>query len=322
MCDKNLSNSRFYEKKFLVDCFKDYKNPEFYKNVDLVLILTPSGFHYKICEFFLKKKINILCEKPLTMTPKKSLELYKLAKKNKTMCGVIFQNRFNPSIQLVKKYVDQKKFGKIVNVSISLLWCRYQDYYNDDWHGTWKNDGGVLNQQLIHHLDIMRWIFGPIKKVNCITTKRLNKLQAEDTAAATVKFHNGSLGTIEATTAARPVDLHASLSVVGEKGTAVISGLAMNEVKIWKFIKQSKKKELKIIKKNSEYVPTGYGVSHIRYLNKVFVDLINNKINPPVDAYEAYLTSNFVHGLYKSSEQQKWIDLSTNPISKYLGYQN
>lgn len=57
LCDKNLSNSRFYEKKFLVDCFKDYKNPEFYKNVDLVLILTPSGFHYKICEFFLKKKL-------------------------------------------------------------------------------------------------------------------------------------------------------------------------------------------------------------------------------------------------------------------------
>jgi len=322
LCDKDLSTSKFYKKNFFVDCFKDYRNPEFYKNVDLILILTPSGSHFKICEFFLKKKINILCEKPLTMTPKKSLKLYKLSKKNKAMCGVIFQNRFNPSIQLVKKYIDQNKFGKLVNISISLLWCRYQDYYNDGWHGTWKNDGGVLNQQLIHHLDIMRWIFGPIKKVNCITTKRLNKLQAEDTAAATIKFHNGSLGTIEATTAARPIDLHASLSIVGEKGTAVISGLAMNKIKVWKFIKQSKKKELEVIKKHSEYVPTGYGVSHIRYLNKTFGNLVNNKIVPPVDAYEAYLTSNFVHGLYKSSEQQKWIDLSTNPISKYLGYQN
>lgn len=322
LCDQNLIAGKFYKKFFLVDCFKDYKNPEFYKNLDLVLILTPSGSHFKICEFFLKKKIHVLCEKPLTMLPEKSLELYKLAKKNKVICGVVFQNRFNPSIQLVKKYVEQNEFGKLVNVSISLLWCRYQNYYNDGWHGKWKNDGGVLNQQLIHHLDIMRWIFGPIKKVNCITTKRLNKLQAEDTAAATVKFNNGSLGIIEATTAARPVDLHASLSIVGEKGTAVISGLAMNEIKIWKFIKQSKKKELEIIKKNSEYVSTGYGVSHIRYLNKTFSDLINNKMIPPVDAYEAYLTSNFVHGLYKSSEKQKWIDLSTNPISKYLGYQN
>ena len=148
------------------------------------------------------------------------------------------------------------KFGKIVNVSISLLWCRYQHYYNDKWHGTWLNDGGVLNQQLIHHLDILRWIFGPINLVNCITTKRLNKLQAEDTAAAIVKFTNGSLCTIEATTAARPIDLHASMSVVGEKGTAVISGVAMNKVKTWKFKNQTDLMENKIKKTYSKNVPT------------------------------------------------------------------
>ena len=74
----------------------------------------------------------------------------KIAKKNNVMCGVIFQNRFNQSIQLIKKTLDKGDFGKIVNVSLSLLWCRYQKYYDDKWHGTWKNDGGVINQQLIH----------------------------------------------------------------------------------------------------------------------------------------------------------------------------
>ena len=322
LCDKNHIAGKFYEKKFSAKLFKNYKSPDFYINLDLVLILTPSGSHFEICEFFLKKKIHVLCEKPLTMTPQKSLDLYKLAKKNKIMCGVIFQNRFNPSIQLVKKYIEKKKFGKIVNVSISLLWCRYQDYYSDDWHGTWKNDGGVLNQQLIHHLDLMRWIFGPIAKVNCITTKRLNKLQAEDTAAATVKFTNGSLGLIEATTAARPVDLHASLSIVGEKGTVVISGLAMNKIKVWKFLNQTKKKELEIIKKNSQNVPTGYGISHVNYLNLAIKSILSKKIFPPVNAYEAYLTSKFVHALYKSSEKRKWIFIKSNPVSQKLGYKN
>ena len=322
LCDKNIIPGKHYQKKFSANYFKNYDDPDFYQNLDLVLILTPSGSHFKICEFFLKKKIHVLCEKPLTMTPKRSLDLYKLSKKKKIMCGVIFQNRFNPSIQLVKKYIEQKKFGKIVNVSISLLWCRYQNYYDDEWHGTWKNDGGVLNQQLIHHLDIMRWIFGPIKCVNCVTTKRLNKLQAEDTAAATVQFVNGSLGVVEATTAARPVDLHASLSIVGEKGTVVISGLAMNEIKVWKFLKQSKKKELQIIKSNSQKVLTGYGISHIEYLNNAIANLLKNKILPPVDAHEAYLTSNFVHGLYKSSEEKKWIFLKDKPVSQKLGHKN
>mgnify|MGYP006087568573 CR=1 FL=1 len=322
LCDKNLIAGKFYKKKFSASFFRNYKNPQFYKKIDLVLILTPSGSHYKICEFFLKNKIHVLCEKPLTMTPKKSLELYKLAKKNKVMCGVIFQNRFNSSIQLVKKYIEQNKFGTLVNISISLLWCRYQNYYNDGWHGTWKNDGGVLNQQCIHHLDIMRWVFGPIDKVNCITTKRLNNLQAEDTAVGTVQFRNGSLGLIEATTAARPVDLHASLSIVGEKGTVVISGLAMNEIKVWKFLNQSKKKELEIIKNNSQKVLTGYGISHIEYLNNAIKSLIKNKFVPPVDAHEAYLTSNFIHGLYKSSEKKKWIFLKDKPVSQKLGYKN
>ena len=322
LCDKDIKAGKYYQRKFSANYFRNYNDPDFYQNLDLVLILTPSGSHFEICEFFLKKKIHVLCEKPLTMTPQKSLDLYKLAKKNKIMCGVIFQNRFNPSIQLVKKYIEKKKFGKIVNVSISLLWCRYQDYYSDDWHGTWKNDGGVLNQQLIHHLDLMRWIFGPIAKVNCITTKRLNKLQAEDTAAATVKFTNGSLGLIEATTAARPVDLHASLSIVGEKGTVVISGLAMNKIKVWKFLNQTKKKELEIIKKNSQNVPTGYGISHVNYLNLAIKSILSKKIFPPVNAYEAYLTSKFVHGLYKSSEKRKWIFIKSNPVSQKLGYKN
>ena len=322
ICDLNKKKGKIFENKLKVNFYSDFKNHNFYKDVDMVIILTDSGNHYETSKFFINKKINVLCEKPLTMTPSKSLDLYKIAKKNNVMCGVIFQNRFNQSIQLIKKTLDKGNFGKIVNVSLSLLWCRYQKYYDDKWHGTWKNDGGVMNQQLIHHLDIMRWVFGPIAKVNCITTKRLNKLQAEDTASAIVKFSNGSLGNIEATTAARPMDLHASMSVVGEKGTAVVSGIAMNQITVWKFKNQKKIIEKKIKKNNSQKVPTGYGLSHINYLNLAFKAILNKKITPPVDAYEAYLTSLFVHSLYKSSETLKWTSLKKNSLSKKLGNKN
>ena len=150
------------------------------------------------------------------------------------MCGVVFQNRFNKSIQFLKELVEKKKFGKIVSVSIKLLWCRYQNYYNDEWHGKWKDDGGVINQQAIHHVDVMRWLFGPIKSVCAVSSNRLNKLQAEDTMHVLVKFLSGFNGTIEATTATRPLDLEASITVLGEKGRIVISGIALNQIKDFK----------------------------------------------------------------------------------------
>ena len=81
------------------------------------------------------------------------------------MCTVVFQNRFNKSVRYLKSLIDKNKIGKIVTVSLSLLWCRYQNYYNDKWHGTWLNDGGVINQQAIHHIDVIRYLFGPIKSV-------------------------------------------------------------------------------------------------------------------------------------------------------------
>jgi predicted dehydrogenase len=322
VCDKIKIKAKILSKKIGGNVYSNYKKMIAKEKLDLILVLTISGSHYQISRYILNHNIHVLCEKPLTMTPAKSLELYKLSKSKKLMCGVIFQNRFNPAIVFLKKALDKKRFGKIVKVSLSVLWCRYQDYYEDGWHGSWKNDGGVINQQAIHHVDVLRWLFGPIKKVNCIITKRINKLQAEDTAAAIIEFSNGSLGTLEATTAARPADLHASISIVGEKGTVIISGLAINKIKLWKFVNQSKIKEKKIIKKKSSKISNGYGFGHITYLNKAFKSIIEKKIEAPVSAYEAYLTSKLVHSLYRSSEIKKWVNLSSNLKSKKLGSNN
>ena len=107
-----------------------------------------------------------MCEKPLTLLLNQTLELEKLAKKNKLILSVAFQNRLNPAVVFLKNCLDKKKFGKIVKASISLLWCRYQNYYDDEWHGSWKMDGGVLNQQLIHHLDVIINIVSKVLEIN------------------------------------------------------------------------------------------------------------------------------------------------------------
>jgi hypothetical protein len=96
----------------------------------------------------------------------------------------------------------------------------------------------------------------------------------------------------------------------------------MNKIKVWKFVNLDKKKEKEIIKKNSSEVSNGYGLSHVTYLNKAFKTLLNKKIEAPVSAYEAFLTSILVHSLYKSSELKKAVNLSLNLKSNKLGLNN
>ena len=149
-------------------------------------------------------------------------------------------------------------------------------------------------------------------------SNRLNKLEAEDTLVAIMRFSSGALGTIEATTAARPEDFEASLSVVGETGMALIGGIALNKVKTWEFIEPTEE-DKRASEQYSQEVETGYGISHGPLLQQVIDSLRNDCITPPVSASDAIQTTRFVHAIYRSDELQGWVSLSDNPISTRLG---
>lgn len=285
---------------------------------DLVLVLTPSGHHFTHAKTALMRGCNVLVEKPATMFPAESLELVKIAKKNNLMYGVAFQNRLNPTIELLRRELEAGRFGKIVTATVRVRWCRYQAYYEDGWHGTWSYDGGVINQQAIHHVDALNWLIGPIEEVCALKGNRLNALEAEDTMVAIVRYANGAMGTIEATTAARPSDIEASLSVVGEYGVAVIGGIALNRVDTWQFVHQ-KPEDKHVIRDYSYDVPNGYGLSHKVLLQKVIRSLQSGLKVPPVSVEESIITNQIIHALYASSEIGKWVRLSDNLLSQKLG---
>ena len=285
---------------------------------DLLLVLTPSGLHYEHTKIAFQYGCHVLVEKPITLLPEQAIELQIKAKSKGLMYATAFQNRLNPAITALEKAIKENRFGKIITATIRLRWCRYQDYYEDGWHGTWAQDGGVINQQAIHHVDALNWLLGPIESVNATTTNRLNELEAEDTLVAIMKFENGALGTIEATTAARPEDFEASLSVVGEKGMVLVGGIALNKIQTWEFI-ESNSKDKEIPYQFSHEVETGYGDSHGPLLQNVIDNLMINSIDSIVSPYEAINTLRLVHALYKSDEDQCWIKLKDNPISKRLG---
>ena len=305
---KQLKAKSVYEKNIM------FKN----NDIDTILVATESGNHYLDSRLALEAGKNVIVEKPPALIPDEILENEKLANQNKLMYAVMFQNRLNPAMCILKKHYDKGRFGKLVLATIRLRWCRYQDYYEDGWHGTWKMDGGVINQQAIHHIDALEWVCGPVSEVVAAQSNILNQLEAEDTTVATLKFANGGLGVLEATTAARPEDFEASLSIVGEKGMAVIGGIALNKIDTWQFVETEPEDET-IPYKFSRNVPTGYGLSHGPLLQKIIDRLNQGNIEPPISGTDAWNAVRLVHAFYRSAESGGWVKTNDNLLSKRLG---
>jgi UDP-N-acetyl-2-amino-2-deoxyglucuronate dehydrogenase len=288
------------------------------KEIDLILVATESGKHSRHVRAVLAAGKHVIVEKPPAMIPDEILEDEALAKEKGLMYAVIFQNRLNPAMEILKQTYDKGRFGRLVLATIRLRWCRYQDYYEDGWHGSWKMDGGVINQQAIHHIDALQWVCGDVDQVCAQQSRALNHLEAEDTTVGLVKFENGALGAIEATTAARPEDFEASISIVGEKGIVVIGGIALNKIDTWQFTEKITEDEI-IPEKYSQDVPTGYGLSHGPLLQKIVNRLEQGRIDPPISGRDSVPTVRLVHALYKSNEAQKWVRMSDHPLSDKLG---
>jgi predicted dehydrogenase len=318
VCDARPAAAEALASRLGCRAFSDYEAMLKEARPDLVLVLTPSGLHHRHARAALEHGAHVLVEKPLAMVPEEARELEALARHRRLMCGVAFQNRLNPAIGCLRRAVEAGRFGRIVTATMRLRWCRYQEYYEDGWHGTWAQDGGVINQQAIHHVDALNWLLGPVEAVCAAAGSRLNRLEAEDTLAAVVRFENGALGTIEATTAARPRDYEASLSVVGEKGMAVIGGMALNKVETWSFV-EPQPGDADAPARFSQEVPNGYGLSHGPLLQAVIDALRAGSVEPPVSAAQGARTTELIHALYRSDEIGGWVKLADKPVSARLG---
>lgn len=318
VCDLLSVKANEFATHWQCPAYQDYATMLAQSKPDLVLVLTPSGMHHKHAYMALEAGAHVLVEKPIAMLPADAREVEALAASKGLMYGVVFQNRLNPAIQCLRQALAENRFGKIITATMRLRWCRYQEYYEDGWHGTWAQDGGVINQQAIHHVDALNSLLGPIEAVCAVTANRLNRLEAEDTMVGVVRFASGALGTIEATSAARPQDYEASLSVVGEKGMALIGGVALNKVEIWNFV-EPRAGDADVPQIFSREVPNGYGLSHGPLLQAVIDRLREGSIEAPVSAEEGIRTSELIHALYRSDETGGWVSLVDRPVSKRLG---
>lgn len=281
---------------------------------DLVVVMTPSGDHHRHARQVLEAGVHVLVEKPVTMRPDEAEDLIALAAERGLHCGVAMQNRLNPAVMAVMAV--REELGELVTASARLRWARFQDYYEDGWHGTWAMDGGVINQQALHHLDALQWICGPVEAVCASATRRANVLEAEDTLTAVLRFASGALGTIEATTAARPVDLEASLTLTAANGSVSIGGIALNRIVSWDVEGHD---EAEVVRRHSREVRSGYGDRHVPILQTMVDAVAGHTSAPAVTATDGAEVIRLIHALYRSVETGGWVRLADDPVSELLG---
>jgi UDP-N-acetyl-2-amino-2-deoxyglucuronate dehydrogenase len=290
------------------------------RDVDVVVILTESGRHYAHAIQALDAGKHVIVEKPPAMLPSEIEECQRVADRAGRMYAPIVQNRFNPAMRALHAAHTEGRFGRRVLSTIRLRWCRHQQYYEDGWHGTWSMDGGVINQQAFHHVDALQWICGPVSEVVAAQSNALNKLEAEDTSVATLRMADGSLALIEATTAARPQDFEASISIVAEGGMVEVGGIALNKIVQWRFV-DARPDDANVPQLHSQDVPTGYGLSHGPLLQEILDRLERGAIDPPIRSSDVIPTVELVHALYRSTEVGGWVRMKDRPLSERLGRQ-
>lgn len=283
--------------------------------VDIVTVGTPSGAHLEPAVAAAKAGKHVIVEKPLEITLKRCDQIIRACEQNKVKLSAIFPSRFHQSSLELKKAVDQGRFGRLTLGEAYVKWYRTQAYYDSGaWRGTWELDGGgALMNQAIHSVDLLTWLLGPVVEISAHTGLLAHeRIAVEDTAVATLKFANGALGVIEASTAAYPGYLK-RIEVHGSEGSAAMEE---EDVVAWDFAKKART-DATIHKRMAGRISTAGGASdpaaighhgHTEQFRDVLEAIRENR-KPAVDGHEGRRSVEIILAIYKAAELGKTIKL-------------
>ena len=320
VCDVVPEKARRLGEELGVPWFSDMHEMMRTVHVDVASVLTESGNHAAHVIALASYGKHIVVEKPMALMLSDADGMIRACDEAGVKLFVVKQNRFNVPVVKTREALERGRFGKLVLGTVRVRWCRPQAYYDQDaWRGTWAMDGGVLTNQASHHVDLLEWMMGEVDSVFAMTTRALAHIEAEDTAAVVLRFRNGALGLIEATTAARPKDLEGSLSILGEGGTVEIGGFAVNQLKVWNFA-DPQPEDATVMERCSVNPPSVYGFGHQAYYEHV-VDCILNEKPQLVDGFTGRKSLELINAIYESVETGREVHLRFQPSHARLGVQ-
>ena len=293
--------------------------------IDIITICTPSGAHMEPAVAAAKAGKHVIVEKPLEITLKRCDAIINACKKHRVKLFTIFPSRFHQSSQLLKKAVDSGKFGRLTVGDAYVKWYRTQEYYDSGaWRGTWKLDGGgALMNQAIHNVDLLSWLMGPVVEITAQADMLAHKrIEVEDVVVATLRFSNGALGVVEATTAAYP----GALKKIEIHGTLGSASIEEEDIVSWKFAKMTRR-DAALIEKMAGTTSTGGGaadpaaIGHQAHasLFRDAIKTIGGKASNSIDGKEGRRSVEIILGIYKAASTGKSVQLplARDPVLSY-----
>jgi UDP-N-acetyl-2-amino-2-deoxyglucuronate dehydrogenase len=317
VCDLDESRASELGEEYGVRFYTDYHRMFDVEAVDVVTVLTSSGDHAERILDLLQYQKHIVVEKPMALRLTDADAVIRACDDAGVKLFVVKQNRYNRPIQALRSALEEGRFGKLVMGTIRVRWCRPQSYYDAaPWRGTWAWDGGVLTNQASHHIDMLEWMMGEVECVTAMTSRRLANIEAEDTGVGILRFRSGALGVLEATTGARPKDMEGSISILGEKGSVVVGGFAMDRLETWQFAEE-RPEDSRIFETHGSN-PSEFAWNHTQYLRGV-VDTILNGRRALVDGLEGRKSLELINALYESAETSREVALHFRAKACQLG---
>lgn len=307
VCDNNALTLESHTKAYRVPGYARMEDMLKAEELDLVIICTPSGLHANQATLAAKYGVHVMTEKPMATRWQDGVNMVRACDEAGVRLFVVKQNRRNTTLQLLKRAMDEKRFGKVYMVNINVFWTRPQEYYDAaKWRGTWELDGGAFMNQASHYVDLIDWLIGPVSDVQAMTGTLARDIEVEDTGVLNVRWRSGALGSMSVTMLTYPRNLEGSITILGEKGTVRIGGVAVNDIQIWDFADQREYDQQ--IKDANYETSSVYGFGHPLYYKNV-IDVLRGKAEPETDGREGLKSLEMLIAAYISARDGRTVSL-------------
>ena len=277
---------------------------------ELVVLATPSGLHSGQTIQIANTGRHVITEKPMATRWHDGLNMVKACDDANVKLFVVKQNRRNATLQLLKKAIEQERFGRIYMVNINVFWTRPQDYYNSaNWRGTWEFDGGAFMNQASHYVDLLDWLIGPVESVQAYTATLSRNIEVEDSGVMNIRWRSGALGSMNVTMLTYPKNLEGSITIIGEKGTVRIGGVAVNKIEHWEF--ETAHPDDNLVESSSYTPESVYGAGHEAYYENV-INVLKDGVVAETDGREGLRSLEILIAAYLSARDGKRVSLPLN----------
>lgn len=274
---------------------------------ELVAVCTPSGVHPGNTVACAKAGVHVMTEKPMATHWRDGLDMVEACREAGVRLFVVKQNRLNATLQLLKRAVDADRFGRIHLVNLNVFWTRPQDYYDAAaWRGTRDMDGGAFMNQASHYIDLLDWMIGPIDRIHAMMDTRERDIETEDTGILNVRWKSGTMGSVNVTMLTHPKNYEGSITILGERGTVRIGGVAVNEIQHWEF--EDEHEDDARVRDASYETASVYGFGHVPYYRNV-IDAMRGDAEAMTDGGEGLKSLEVLIASYRSAESGDAVEL-------------